>query len=659
MQSRPVRELTIGIAGALLVAAALSGCGGGGGGGGLPRPVDPTPALPLPSGHGLGAGVITLAAGEVEERGNVVFTCPAGGSACVVTVSADGTAVYDRMGGVPGVTAAYGSWGLPSGHGLRAGVITVAAGTSEEHGNVVVTCPPGGNACVVRVSADGATKYARTGGIPTFVFSHPAYERDNSTAEDLLDHWNEPERLRTALGLSAVAAGNIAGRKRTLTDLINAAGGDSAGTRTLLRNVSPDGVEVIGERDGITYGRWRGGPAGTLNIEFDWRFGRNFDPETRARMERAGKSWSWRIRDDFGTNLAPRGSELVDHPSTGRLVLGEDLTADDVLIFVVDMGDARASSAGPKYRNEMNDDYEPWLGLLYLSQRHVDFTGTMAHEIGHVIGVSGWAIQPLTRYINRADHTFEGPEAMRENGGQPVPFQWVDADNRVVPPNTAGARVDYGHLGVCTSIMAYCSDGREVYVPAEIDFAYLHDLGYEILDAQTASEPELYGYGAWGRYSAWGAGVERTIEYERGRTVEATDTLRAAADAFGMAPGMGLAEAHAPLQGGITWSGSLVGVDLGQNMLSPVFGDAELRVDLSTLRGAATFDDLTVHVDGVSSVFRTPRLEYDIEVAGNAFSDEDGRVLGGFYGPAHEEMAGVLDDRTADVNLLAGFGGTR
>ena len=66
-----------------------------------------------------------------------------------------------------------------------------------------------------------------------------------------------------------------------------------------------------------------------------------------------------------------------------------------------------------------------------------------------------------------------------------------------------------------------------------------------------------------------------------------------------------------------------------------------------------------VHVDGVSSAFRAPRLEYTIGVAGNAFSDEDGRVLGGFYGPAHEEMAGVLDDRTADVNLLAGFGGKR
>ena len=73
--------------------------------------------------------------------------------------------------------------------------------------------------------------------------------------------------------------------------------------------------------------------------------------------------------------------------------------------------------------------------------------------------------------------------------------------------------------------------------------------------------------------------------------------------------------------------------------------------------GTASFDDLTVHVDGMSSDFRALELEYDIGVAGNAFSDEDGHVRGGFFGPAHEEMAGVLD--AASVNLLAGFGGKR
>ena len=649
----------LGALAAIFLTMALSGCGGGdGGGGGGPRPVAP-PILSLPSGHGLGAGEITVAAGVTEEHGNVVVTCPPGGAACVVSVMADGTALYDRAGGVPSVEPKFASWGVPPGHGLMTGEITVAAGDTEERGNVVVTCPPGGNACVVSVMADGTVGYARTGGVPAFTFVRRTYETDNPSAEDLLDHWNDPERLRAALGLSPVPPAEAADRTSDLSDLIDAAGGNPAETGTRLRNVRPEDIEIVGERDGITYGRWTGGPAGTLNIEFDWRFAPEFDEATRTRMERAGKSWSWRLRDDFGTNVVEPGTQVPYGEGAEGVILDERVLVDGVLIIMIDGGDSRTSSAGPRTRTNKDNDHEPWLGLLRLSQRHVESTAIMAHEVGHAIGVSDWDTPSLTRYINRAESTFEGPEAVRANGGQPVPFQWVDGDGRPVAPNTPGAEVDWGHLGVCASIMAYCSDPEEVYVPSELDFAYLADIGYELLPAAAAAEPELYGYGAWGTYSAWGAGVERTLHYQGGQMIEAADTLRASADAFGTAPGLSLAEAHGSLQGGVTWSGSLIGVDLGQAMLPPVFGDAELQVELSTLRGTALFDGLTVHVGGESSPFRSSSLGYDIGVAGNAFSDGDGRVLGGFHGPAHEEMAGVLNDRRADVNLVAGFGGTR
>ena len=93
----------------------------------------------------------------------------------------------------------------------------------------------------------------------------------------------------------------------------------------------------------------------------------------------------------------------------------------------------------------------------------------------------------------------------------------------------------------------------------------------------------------------------------------------------------------------------------------PVAGDAELRVHLETLDGTAGFDNLTVHTDGAQQPFRAPSLEYSIAIADNAFSfsNANARVQGGFFGPAHEEMAGVLEDRSPEVNLLAGFGGTR
>ena len=274
----------------------------------------------------------------------------------------------------------------------------------------------------------------------------------------------------------------------------------------------------------------------------------------------------------------------------------------------------------------------------------------MAHEIGHVLGIfPGSFFQSFERYANYTANTFEGPEAMRANGDQPVPFQWRNASREEVAPGTPGAEVDYAHPGVCNSIMAYCSRDRGLLAPSELDFAILTDMGYEILDEATASKPELYGYGAWGQYGAWGVGVERIL---RG----SSDRLRAGADAFGITPTTSLADSTV-LQGQVTWAGSLLGVDTRHAALPPVFGDAELSVELADLTGTAIFDNLAVDVDGQSRTFRMSSLSYDVSVSQNGFSDEEDRIMGGFFGPSHEEMAGVLDDR--EVSLLAGFGGRR
>ena len=136
-----------------------------------------------------------------------------------------------------------------------------------------------------------------------------AHERENPGAEDLLDHWNDPERLRSALGLAAVQ--DIDARRAAIGSLLAGAGGNTAGTGTKLRNIRADDIEIIGEKDGITYGQWRGGPAGTLNIEFDWRFAGNVSAAMRTRMERAGKSWSQRITDEYAARVATSGTMFV------------------------------------------------------------------------------------------------------------------------------------------------------------------------------------------------------------------------------------------------------------------------------------------------------------------------------------------------------------
>ena len=502
--------------------------------------------------------------------------------------------------------------------------------------------------------------------------------RSNSTAEDLLDHWNDPEALRNLFSLSPVSQGDIESRRTLIKNLIDAAEADPITSGTVLRNIQPDKIQIIGERDGITYGHWKGGPAGTLNIEFDWQFAPNIDSTTRAQAERAGKFWSRRLLDDFGTHTVTAGTTVQSNPEHAGAVpttvtYTEDVETDGVLITVTHATTDLLSSGGPHNADITQNDYEPWHGKMILSKANIDerqsvgnwwFVHVLGHEIGHIVGVvnhqGGWNVPSIERYMNYQDATFEGPESQRANGGNPVPFQWLDG-RQEVPPFTPGATVDYGHLGVCSSLVAYCNEPREVYEPSEIDFAYLDDIGYEILDADTASEPELYGYGAWGQYSAWGAGVERMLEYEDdGSEVFARDQLRAGAAAFGVAPSMTLAELHAAESlGSATWTGSLIGVDLGSAHLPPVFGDAELAVDLTTLDGSAQFENLTVLDDGEAIGFRSPDLMYDIGVTGNSFSDADGYISGSFFGPAHQEMAGILNDQTQGVELLAGFGGIR
>ena len=644
------------------------------------------------SNHGLSAmDMFTVPAGVTAEHGNVEFSCPAGGPDCMVRVASDGSVEYERTGGIPSTMSAFATLaGVASNHGLSAmDMFTVPAGVTAEHGNVEFSCPAGGPDCMVRVASDGSVEYERTGGIPltmailTVSLSALAQITDslhNPTAEDLLDHWNDPAVLQGALGTTALNHTDTSARISTLESIFQVSKDQSDPSLALLRNVDPDDISVIGERDGITYGQWTGGPAGGLNIEFDWRFAEAFDADARARMERAGKSWSWRILDDFGTHTLAKGFEHhYRNEDTGQhetVVTDEDLLAGDLLILVVKNGEAGNASA-TRYgfgRETTETDYEPWFGVIELPQDRHNQTSTMAHEIAHILGMGNRSQPSVARYNDIQLNAFVGPEAMKANGNNPVPFQWYypgqkPSANMPVTPGSPGAQVDRGHLNVCTSIMAYCRDRTVTYGPSELDFGYLADIGYEIRDAQTASEPEIYGYGAWGDYSAWGVGVERTIRYESGDPnvilsqtgiiVDAYDDFRAGADAFGISPETELGDAQQTMGGNATWTGSLLGVDLGQAMLPPVFGRAELNIDLVDLSGTARFDDLTVVIDGTRSTFRRSQIEYAVDIDGNTFTDGDGRIAGGIFGPAHEEMAGVLYDLRQEVNLVAGFGGKR
>ena len=148
---------------AMAAVAVLAGCGGGS------STSEPLPDIRvnLPGGHGIPAGTYTIQAGSARAIGNVEVSCPAGGTACVLTVSSSG-AVYEQSGGKPEFIGLSDELTLPDGHGIPAGTYTIQAGGARAIGNVEVSCPAGSTACVLTVSSSGAV-YEQSGGRPVFI----------------------------------------------------------------------------------------------------------------------------------------------------------------------------------------------------------------------------------------------------------------------------------------------------------------------------------------------------------------------------------------------------------------------------------------------------------------------------------------------------------
>ena len=127
--------------------------------------------------------------------------------------------------------------------------------------------------------------------------------RDNPDAADLLDHWGHRRGQKILDGLFLTDA-DAEADAADLQALRTAAqgGGEEPDAPDL---VVGDEVRILGARRGITYGRWTGGPADTLSIEFDLSHAgpaMRDDPMFRAMLDRTGKVWSRRIADTWSTS---------------------------------------------------------------------------------------------------------------------------------------------------------------------------------------------------------------------------------------------------------------------------------------------------------------------------------------------------------------------
>ena len=521
---------------------------------------------------------------------------------------------------------------------------------------------------------------------------------DNVHADDLLDHWgHRPAAVLSGLLTQVQAPDEDVAR---FEDLLEAARGVGGGAPVPgLRD--GDAVTVLGERRAVTYGRWSGGPADTLHIAFDLEHATGElqkDTSFRAALERAGKVWSRRIDDTWQEweRLAgeSKGRLIGNYGADGREVRvragGETSTGLTVYVTGAELGDAGGIAGARSLRPDA--DWEPHTGAMAFDSDHLEEAGeaelfrTMVHEIGHVLG----AWHGADKYgddrpeVDRVAGTWTGAHVEAVHGG-PAPFQdaddargWHDGER-----SPDAERIDFHHSGVCSSVMAYCTDSAAIpaFLPSEIDFAFLADIGMTIrpqtLVPQTlvpgtlvpgTSRPETYGHAGWLDHSAFTVAVFRELEVSLAdpqpryvnsaapwTELETVDLLWAEADAFGRQSTGGLAGSY-PLRGTVRYAGGLIGTAVDIQCLPPVYGDASLSFGLEDLRGKASFTSLETELDGGRYVFGDGSLHYPVAVTAEGIVDEASGVslLADFYGPRHEEVAGTLDDTRA--GLLASFG---
>ena len=525
-------------------------------------------------------------------------------------------------------------------------------------------------------------------GIDKGDFAQAQRPLQNTGAADLLDHWGHRRAQSVVEGLSlgtAAPDADGAGPKG-----LRAEAEAREGTSRAPNLHEGDEVRLLGSRHGVAYGRWTGGPADTLAIEFDLsRAGSAMrdDPAFLALLERSGKAWSRRIADTWPTwERAPGAFKgaLVGGDNNARVgTEGETSTRLEIDVKDEDLpgsfaGWARTSCCS----NQVPDgSWEPRFGSIAIDRAHLRegneraLFATIAHEIGHVLGAwSGdeWTQRDVS-YTDTESGTWTGPNVVAVHG-RPAPFQddadphaWVDGER-----SPLASEFDFAHSGVCASLLAYCRqrDPTPAFLPHAIDFAFLADLGMTVTDE--TDRPETYGLVGWTDHAAFSLSVSRDLQIALGQsgyggygrhptTLDVTDLLQVEVDVFGLRSAGDLRQSYAAAgpSGTVRYAGGLLGTAIDRAGLPPVTGDASLAVSLGSLDGTASFTSLRVHTRGAPGVFSGGSLHYPFELSANGIlgTGTGSTLRADFYGPAHETVAGALHDPGA--GLLASFGAAR
>ena len=224
----------------------------------------------------------------------------------------------------------------------------------------------------------------------------------------------------------------------------------------------------------------------TLVIEIRW-LDRSPGPEERSLFERAARAWSCRLRAYSLEDREPRslGRSRSRKPVTTCATVAEFRSRDTSrLTSTCGSTTSRAFSSswttngGSRSRppspmggrsTRRLGAFRPWLGVVRLFHRARRDLGTITHEIGHVLGLgTAPGYHALVQEGPEGRSFFAGPHAVAVHGG-PVPLE-------------------HEHTAPCPSAMSYRDCAGEA--PAELDWAMMRDLGYEVMDESAGPCPD-------------------------------------------------------------------------------------------------------------------------------------------------------------------------
>ena len=650
---------------------ALSGCGGGGGGsrtspttsmpggGTTMPPVDngeTREVLPLPSGHGLAAGEIPVAPGGSEQRGNVVVSCPSGGMACVVTVAADGTAVYDRTGGTPTVMSAQEPWTLPSVHGLAGGEITVQPGRAEERDNIVVTCPAGGRACVVTVAADGTATYERTGGVPTFMLVPPEEFPELPLQQPVHGAQAPIVDLEGVLHVGAnvappanqLAAGGAYNGVTVSSGRVRDGVGADRVIEFLEKHVSGGQSQAGG---GFTFGSVTTGLpafADRPTIRLAEGTSEEFAEYVVRAVQLINAALPHEKRILFSKDPAPALAAIEDVPD-GQIFVDFAPSAEDWNLKNRSYRPGAAAIAQPEPIQEFNFVTQRW---EYKSMR----AGHVWVDTKRIMNAA-WVLNPDTGYLE--EKVLENPVGESDTVQKVYPEEDVFSIVIHEVMHSLGFLAHNDSTRFPDSVMRDDNLLVTKHLPAIDREALLAAYG-RFEPGTLPEELSAENLGSWDDTSFH---LHGNLDFEGGEVSFGVAGRNGLAQpwASGPLPEMNLAD-NLALSGTVTWNGALLGITPS---VETVAGGARLAVELATLAGQLDFNDMekwgvneAPGVVGSGTMWGDGDLGYTIKVSENTFvqtGGDEGQVTGAFFGPAHEAMGGVLNRS----DLAAGFGGKR